>query len=200
MKKRILRIAVILSVIAALTAACGQKEDERRTSFDKPPEMEIDTSKKYEATIATSKGDFTIELFAKEAPVTVNNFVFLARNRYFEGIVFHRIVPNFVIQTGDPTGTGTGGPGYMFKDELNSPYQYEPGIVAMANSGPDTNGSQFFVCTGEDSKLLNRIPNYTIFGRVKEGMDTVLSIGNTPVNGETPLETVTIEKVTISEK
>ncbi len=198
--ERLLRLTLCLVLVALLAAACGQKEPERQTSFEKPPEMEIDTNKTYEAKIETTKGDFTIELFAEDAPVTVNNFVFLARHRYFEGIVFHRIVPEFVIQTGDPTGTGYGGPGYAFEDELNSPHKYEPGIVAMANSGPNTNGSQFFVCTGEASITLNDKPDYTIFGKIKDGMDTVLAIGNTPVNGDVPLEHVKIEKVTITEK
>ncbi|WP_199614734.1 peptidylprolyl isomerase [Paenibacillus alkalitolerans] len=199
MKIQLIRTCVLLIVIVAITAACGEKEVERRTGFSQPPEMAVDTAKTYVATIETSKGDFTVELFAKEAPITVNNFIFLAKQRYFEGIVFHRIVPDYIIQTGDPTGTGRGGPGYTFEDELDSPYQYEPGIVAMANSGPDTNGSQFFICTGEMSGNLNRLPNYTIFGRVKDGMDTVLAIGSTPVSGDTPLETVTIEKVTVKE-
>lgn len=200
MSTHLMRQALLIVLIAIVSAGCGQKETDRQTSFDQPPEMEIESAKSYEAKIETSKGDFTIELFAKDAPVTVNNFVFLARHRYFEGIVFHRIAPDFVIQTGDPTGTGFGGPGYSFEDELDTPHKYEPGIVAMANSGPDTNGSQFFVCTGERSLSLNSIPNYSIFGKIKEGMDTVLAIGSTPVSGEVPLETVTIEKVTITEK
>ncbi|MCS7458629.1 peptidylprolyl isomerase [Paenibacillus doosanensis] len=175
--------------------------------YAQPPEMTIDETKTYEATVHTNKGDFTIELFPHEAPVTVNNFVFLSREGYYNDVTFHRIVQSFMIQTGDPTGTGAGGPGYKFKDELNSPFRYEPGVVAMANSGPDTNGSQFFICTGPDSDYLNQMPNYTIFGRVTDGMDTVRAIAATPVGkqkqtGEesAPVEAVTIQSVDIVEK
>lgn len=203
------KAAAALAIAAAALAGCGaqsatpqEQAVERQTSFSEAPELTIDAAKKYEALIQTTKGEFTIELFAEEAPLAVNSFVFLAKHRYFDGIVFHRIVPGFVIQTGDPTGTGRGGPGYSFKDELGSPYDYEPGIVAMANAGPNTNGSQFFVCTGEQSKNLNQYPDYTIFGRVTSGMDTVLAIEATPVGGpsnQTPLETVAIESVSIRE-
>ncbi len=204
------RAALVLTTAVGVLAGCGGAQTngeqgaggERQTTFSEAPDMQIDAAKSYEAVVKTSKGEFTIELFAKDAPIAVNSFVFLSKQRYFEGIVFHRIVPDFVIQAGDPTGTGRGGPGYTFEDELNSPYEYGPGIVAMANAGPNTNGSQFFVCTGERSKDLNQIPNYTIFGRIKDGMDTVLAIGATPVggmNGDTPQETVTIESVTIHE-
>jgi len=204
-----IRIALALTT-AAMIAGCGagrtneaeQGAGERRTSFSEAPEMQIDTAKSYEAVVKTTKGEFTIELFAKDAPITVNSFVFLSRQRYFEGIVFHRIVPDYIIQTGDPTGTGRGGPGYSFEDELGGPHEYGPGIVAMANAGANTNGSQFFICTGEWSTKLNEIPNYTIFGRIKDGMDTVLAIGETPVGGikgDTPQETITIESITIHE-
>lgn len=200
--KRWIRTIVSFATAAALLVGCAGQEPERRTSFDEPPEMEIDASKQYSAEIRTTKGDFTIELFAEDAPLAVNNFVFLAKHRYFEGIVFHRIVPGFVIQTGDPTGTGRGGPGYSFADELDGPHRYEPGIVAMANAGPNTNGSQFFICTGESSLGLNNYPNYTIFGRVTAGMETVMAIDSTPVGGpegQTPLEEVKILSVTVKE-
>jgi len=205
-----IRTALALTMAVTALAGCGGAasdggqgaEGERQTSFSKAPDMQIDRAKSYEAVVKTTKGEFTIELFAKDAPITVNSFVFLARQRYFEGIVFHRIVPDYIIQTGDPTGTGRGGPGYSFEDELGGPHEYGPGIVAMANAGANTNGSQFFVCTGEWSKRLNEIPNYTIFGKIKAGMDTVLAIGATPVGGmnnDTPQETITIESVTIHE-
>lgn len=171
-------------------------------AYSSPPVMGIDVNKKYEAVVTTSLGEFTIELYAKDAPLTVNNFVFLAREQYFEGITFHRIVPNFIIQTGDPTGTGRGGPGYRFKDELDTPHRYETGIVAMANAGPDTNGSQFFICSGDDSENLNGYPNYTIFGKVIDGMDTIFAIDKVPVagpRGDTPQEMVTIQSITIIE-
>jgi cyclophilin family peptidyl-prolyl cis-trans isomerase len=167
------------------------------------PEMILQDGSRYEAVVHTNVGDFTVELFAKEAPVTVNNFVFLAREGFYENVVFHRIIQEFMIQTGDPTGTGSGGPGYRFKDELPVAYPYEPGIVAMANAGPNTNGSQFFICTGDSSKHLNRSPNYTVFGRVVSGMETVQKIAATPVgrsfSGEMskPKEEVKMESIEI---
>jgi len=178
---------------------------EVQKSWSEPPAMSIDPSKTYHATVKTSKGTFKIELFAKDAPRTVNNFVFLAKEKFYDNVKFHRIMQSFMIQTGDPTGTGRGGPGYKFEDELNNGHKYEPGIVAMANSGPNTNGSQFFICTGEESKRLNNYPNYTIFGKIVEGMETVQSIAATPVGpdarGEVsvPSETVTIDSVEITE-
>lgn len=175
-------------------------------TYSSAPEMKIDTKKTYTAEVETNKGKFTIELFAKDAPKTVNNFVFLAKEGFFKDIIFHRIIKSFMIQTGDPKGNGSGGPGYNFEDELKGPHKYGPGIVAMANSGPNTNGSQFFVCTGFDSANLNGMPNYTIFGKIKEGMSTVDKIAATPVKandqGEmsTPQEKVFIKSVKIKEK
>jgi cyclophilin family peptidyl-prolyl cis-trans isomerase len=178
-------------------------ETTNEKSWKTPPEMSIDASKTYCAVVLTNKGSITLQLFAKDAPKTVNNFVFLAKQNFYNGIIFHRIIESFMIQTGDPQGTGMGGPGYKFEDELNSPYQYEPGIVAMANSGPNTNGSQFFICTGEDSKGLNGQPNYSIFAQVASGMETVKKIAATPVQagGEnsTPAEKVFIENIQIVE-
>jgi len=170
--------------------------------------MEIDTSKTYKAHVTTSKGKFTIELFAKDAPITVNNFVFLSKQGFYNGVTFHRIIEDFMIQTGDPTGTGGGGPGYTIKDELGSKHSYEPGTVAMANAGANTNtgGSQFFICTTEkSSEILNPQPYYSIFGKIVEGMDTVLNIAATPVemaSGEMskPTEKVTINSIEIEEK
>lgn len=180
-----------------------------KKSWDQPPAMKIDKNKSYQAEVKTSKGSFTIELFAKDAPLTVNNFVFLANEGFYDSVTFHRIIESFMIQTGDPLGTGSGGPGYKFKDELPTPYKYEPGIVAMANSGPNTNGSQFFICTGENSKGLDKQPNYTIFGKVTEGMETVKAIAKTPVkinpgsrdsSPSMPTEKVTIDSIRIIEK
>ncbi|MDO3680041.1 peptidylprolyl isomerase [Paenibacillus ehimensis] len=181
-------------------------EQAAKKSWSSPPAMSIDPNKSYKATITTSKGAFTIELFAKEAPKTVNNFVFLAKEGFYDNITFHRIIKTFMVQTGDPLGNGTGGPGYKFEDELKTSHKYEPGIVAMANSGKNTNGSQFFICTGEDSKSLNQRPNYTIFGKVVEGMDVVQKIAETPVkqgneaSPSVPTEKVTIQSVAITEK
>jgi cyclophilin family peptidyl-prolyl cis-trans isomerase len=165
------------------------------------PEMLIDQNKTYTATIKTNKGTMEAELFAQEVPKTVNNFVYLARQNFYDNVVFHRIIRNFMVQTGDPTGTGTGGPGYRFEDEpVNRPYSR--GIIAMANAGPNTNGSQFFIVHG-DSPLP---PNYTIFGQLTSGLETLDAIANTPVgrspSGENsaPTERVFIESVTINEK
>ncbi|ADJ25818.1 Peptidylprolyl isomerase [Dehalogenimonas lykanthroporepellens BL-DC-9] len=170
-----------------------------------PPEMKIDPAKNYRARITTSLGSFTVELLASESPKTVNNFVFLAGEGFYDGVIFHRVIKTFMIQTGDPTGTGAGGPGYRFADELPARHSYDPGIVAMANAGPDTNGSQFFVCTGADSRGLNGAPNYTQFGKVVEGMDIVQAIADTRVtrspHGEMscPVEPPVIESIEITE-
>ncbi len=171
-----------------------------------PPEMQIDATKKYYATLNTTKGEIRVELFADESPRTVNNFVFLARESFYDGVPFHRVIRTFMIQTGDPTGTGTGGPGYRFDDELPPRRSYEPGIVAMANAGPNTNGSQFFICSGPDARNLDRYPHYTQFGRVVSGMDVVEQLASVPVgrspHGEMskPLEPIQINTVTIEEQ
>ena len=164
------------------------------------PEIIIDSEKTYSASIKTNKGEITVELFAKEAPVTVNNFVFLSREGFYNGVIFHRIISGFMIQTGDPTGTGRGGPGYRFNDEPVT-RDYLRGTLAMANAGPNTNGSQFFL-------MHNDYPlpkNYTIFGRAIDGFDTIDSIANSPVttggSGESssPLEELLINEIVISE-
>ncbi|NHN30764.1 peptidylprolyl isomerase [Paenibacillus agricola] len=171
-----------------------------KKSWTTPPAMAIDTAKNYQATVTTNKGAIKIDLYAKDAPKTVNNFVFLAKEGFYNDIIFHRIIDTFMVQTGDPLGTGAGGPGYMFEDELKSPYKYEPGTVAMANAGPNTNGSQFFICSGADCANLDQKPDYSIFGKVVEGMDVVKKIAATPVKGSTPTEKVFIQTVTIAEK
>lgn len=179
---------------------------QRNNKYTAAPPMTINTEKQYFAVVNTSMGSFKIKLLPKDAPITVNNFVFLSRESYFNGIVFHRIMKDFMIQTGDPLGNGTGGPGYKFKDELPNKIQYAPGVVAMANAGANTNGSQFFICNGEKAALLNSNPNYTIFGQVVEGMDVVLNISNVPVknNGmgelSKPVNNVTINSISIEEK
>jgi cyclophilin family peptidyl-prolyl cis-trans isomerase len=154
-----------------------------KPTYTNAPAMIINTAKKYQATMVTDKGTVIIDLFAKDAPLTVNNFYKLANDGFYNDILFHRIIESFMIQTGDPTGTGSGGPGYSFKDELANGHKYATGIVAMANSGPDTNGSQFFICTGADSTSLDSNPNYTIFGKVSKGMDVIQAIAKTPVEG-----------------
>ena len=169
----------------------------QRRKFDAEPPMTIDVTKRYTATMETSHGTMAIALDPAAAPRTVNSFVVLARYHYFDGIVFHRIIPGFVLQGGDPTGKGTGGPGYQFADELPKPGRYELGSLAMANAGPNTNGSQFFVISGPDGMRLP--PQYSLFGKVVAGLETVAAIDAVGTSGGTPKENVTIEKVTIEE-
>jgi len=137
------------------------------------PDQVIDAAKRYRATIATDRGDIDIALDASQAPKSVNNFVFLARDGFYDGLIFHRVVDDFVIQGGDPEGSGRGGPGYRFEDE---PVQgeYIPGSVAMANSGPNTNGSQFFISTVDNRGKLTK--SYNLFGQVVKGMEVVTSV------------------------
>lgn len=176
----------------------------RSLSWSNPPPMTIDQSKEYIATIKTNFGDIVIQLFPKDAPLAVNNFVFLARQRFYDGVKFHRVVKGFVIQSGDPTSTGAGGPGYRFPDEPVT-RDYVAGTLAMANAGSNTNGSQFFITLAD---LSGRLPkSYTIFGQVTSGFDVVTRIGDVPVTasrpgGEvsSPTVDVHIETVTIQEK
>ena len=140
--------------------------------WDAPPEMIIDPAETYQAVMTLDSGEVVIELLTDVAPITVNNFVFLAREGFYDGTTFHRVIPGFVAQGGDPTGTGTGGPGYQFQDEL-SEVPFEQGIVGMANAGPNTNGSQFYLMLDAAPHLTNR---YTAFGRVTEGLENVLAI------------------------
>src|ERR1051325_10646333 len=144
--------------------------------YSSPPAMSIDPNKKYSATMTTSRGAIAIELFAKEAPITVNNFVFLSREGFYNGVKFHRVIPDFMIQGGDPTGTGTGGPGYKFGDEVDprkNPHKHKVGTLSMANAGPGTNGSQFFITHVATDWLDGK---HTVFGQVKSGQDVVNAI------------------------
>ena len=186
--------------------AAGAAEDApvttERKQYSAPPEQVIDPSKTYIATIETTKGTMTAELYAQDAPITVNNFVVLARDGFYNGVPFHRIVSGFMVQTGDPQGNGTGGPGYSFQDEPVT-RDYVRGTLAMANSGPNTNGSQFFI-VHQDYPLHK---NYTIFGKVTEGLETLDAIASVPVttnpmSGENsqPQEEVTITEVSIEEQ
>ena len=171
----------------------------RATSFEQAPPMCIDEAKTYTATMTTDAGDVTIELDAKQAPETVNNFVVLARYKYYDGLTFHRVIQDFMAQGGDPSGNGSGGPGYEFDDELPQSGDYEVGSVAMANAGPDTNGSQFFIITGDAGVQLP--PSYSLFGKVTKGMDAVEKIEADGSAGDGAPATVhTIESVTIAEK
>jgi len=178
------------------------KKEVNVKKYDKAPEMTIDVNKKYTAVMKTDKGDITIELDAKNAPKTVNNFVFLSQKGFYDGLTFHRIIKDFMIQGGDPNGDGTGDPGYKFDDEPIVK-DYLPGTLAMANSGPNTNGSQFFIMTGDYSG--GKLPkNYVIFGNVVSGMETVGKIAQTPVEsggeGSKPKEKVIIDSIIIEEK
>ena len=139
-----------------------------------PPAMAIDPKKKYSATLSTDKGDIVLDLFADKAPITVNNFVFLAREGFYDGTIFHRVIADFMVQGGDPTGTGSGGPGYRFADEFHPSLKHnKPGIFSMANAGPGTNGSQFFITHVPTPWLDGK---HTIFGQVASGMDVLFSI------------------------
>ena len=161
----------------------------------------IDPTKTYTAVVKTNMGTYSAVLDAAKAPGTVNNFVSLARNKYFDGITCHRAIPGFMIQCGDPTATGSGGPGYKFADELPASGEYKIGSLAMANSGPNTNGSQFFVISGDQGVSLP--PSYTLFGQVTEGLDTTVvaldAAGNPSSNGVPPLKEIKIESITITE-
>ncbi len=166
--------------------------------FSEPPPMCIDPTKNYMATMVTNKGTMTIALDPVNAPKTVNNFVFLARYHYYDGVTFHRIIPGFVIQGGDPQGTGMGGPGYKFEDELPKAGRYEIGYLAMANAGPNTNGSQFFIICGMSGMQLP--PQYSLFGKVVDGLDVVLELERVGSPGAgVPKERVYMESVTIAE-
>ena len=182
------------------STACPAADGSAATTrtFDGPPPVCIDDSHTYTANVTTSMGAFSIELDPSAAPATVNNFVVLARYHFYDGISFHRIIPGFVIQGGDPAGDGTGGPGYEFGDELPDAGQYELYSVAMANAGPDTNGSQFFVITGPDGVGLS--PDYTLFGKVTDGTDVVDAIQSVPTDGnDAPVSPVVITRVEIVE-
>jgi cyclophilin family peptidyl-prolyl cis-trans isomerase len=164
-------------------------------SYASPPPMTIDPQKSYTARIATTAGTMTAELFPGDAPQTVNNFVFLARDGFYEGVIFHRVIKGFMIQGGDPTGTGTGGPGYKFRDEPVK-RRYSRGTLAMANAGPNTNGSQFFVMHADYALP----PNYTIFGKLVEGEEVVDAIATARTGAQDrPVDPVRIESVTIDE-
>ncbi|HTW05942.1 MAG TPA: peptidylprolyl isomerase [Acidimicrobiales bacterium] len=165
--------------------------------FDGPPPMCIDVNHRYSAEMVTSKGTIVLALDAIGAPLTVNNFVFLARYHYYDGIVFHRVIPGFVLQGGDPLGNGTGGPGYRFADELPRPGRYELGSLAMANSGPNTNGSQFFIISGSAGVSLP--PKYSLFGKAVKGLDVVTAIDAIGTSSGKPTERVVIESVTVAE-
>ncbi len=170
----------------------------RTTRFNGQPPMCIDPAKRYTAEMVTSMGTMVIALDPIAAPLTVNNFVFLARYHYYDSIIFHRIIKGFVCQGGDPEGTGMGGPGYKFADELPGSGRYEIGSLAMANAGPNTNGSQFFLISGPSGVSLP--PQYSLFGKVVKGLEVVAAMESVPTGrGDRPIDDVVIESVTITE-
>ena len=180
------RIAVIpLLLMTLVSASCGGAKPEPK-SYSAPPAMIIDTSKQYTATIETKKGDLVLELFAKDVPVTVNNFVFLARDGFYDNTSFHRVIPGFMAQGGDPTGTGRGNPGYRFEDEFTG-HTHVTGALSMANAGPNTNGCQFFITYAPQHGLDGK---HSVFGQLIEGMDVLEKI----VNGDE------IKRITIKER
>ncbi len=198
--KNLFREAIAVMLIAALilTASCSSSSSNNsplptrttmsstKKTYTSPPPMIIDTSKQYTAVIETNKGKLVLELFAKDVPKTVNNFVFLAREGFYDGVAFHRVIPGFMAQGGDPTGTGSGGPGYKFADEFTS-HKHVTGAVSMANAGPNTNGSQFFITYAPQPHLDGK---HSVFGQLTEGMDVLQKL----VNGDV------MQKVTIIEK
>jgi len=163
----------IIIGVTLLSASCGQAPEPapapKPKTYSSPPPMVIDTSKQYIATIETEKGNLVLELFAKDVPVTVNNFVFLAREGFYDGSTFHRVIPGFMAQGGDPTGTGRGGPGYTFKDEFTK-HTHIAGTLSMANAGPNTNGSQFFITYAPQHPLDSK---HSVFGQLIAGMDVL---------------------------
>jgi peptidyl-prolyl cis-trans isomerase B (cyclophilin B) len=181
----LLRIGgTILLLAAALSASCAGKEPKPKT-YSVPPPLTIDTSKQYIATIETEKGNLVLELFASDVPITVNNFVFLAREGFYDGTTFHRVMTGFMAQGGDPTGTGTGNPGYRFADEFTE-HTHVAGALSMANSGPDTNGCQFFITYTPQPHLDG---HHSVFGQLIQGMDVLEKIEK----GDTILR-ITIEE------
>ncbi len=176
--KHLFRIAGIIFVLSALiSASCGGQEPETATTqkpktYSAPQPMVIDTSKQYTAIIETEKGDLVLELFAGDVPKTVNNFVFLAREGFYDGTTFHRVIPDFLAQGGDPTGSGSGGPGYKFADEFTE-HTHVIGALSMANAGPNTNGSQFFITYTPQHQLDGK---HSVFGQLIEGMDVLQEI------------------------
>jgi peptidylprolyl isomerase len=184
--------------MATPAAPAADGSSPKTQKFDAAPPMIIDPDKTYSAEMVTSLGTMIIALDPIGAPKTVNNFVFLARYHYYDGIIFHRIIQGFMCQGGDPDGSGRGGPGYRFEDELPKPGRYEIGSVAMANAGPNTNGSQFFLVSGRSGVGLP--PSYSLFGKIIKGLDVLDAMEKVPTAaGDRPLTPVVIESVTITE-
>ena len=193
----ILAAGILIFSIGGRLLQPSAPAEEGALQWNAPPPMAIDPAKTYIATLHTEKGDIVIELLAADAPITVNNFVFLARQGYYDGVTFHRVLPGFMAQSGDPTGAGAGGPGYRFQDEPNNQTFSTAGVVAMANSGPNTNGSQFFI-TYAPVERLNGI--HTIFGHVIQGQDVAESLTPRDPNQNPPEPGDVIQSITIEER
>ena len=213
---RVVSIVLMMVMLGLLGVACGSSTPEpvptpspapspapapapepvaKPKQYDSPPEMMIDTGKQYIATIETEKGNLVLELFAADVPVTVNNFVFLSREGFYNGTTFHRIIPGFMVQGGDPTGTGRGSAGYRFDDEF-SEHKHEAGTLSMANSGANTNGSQFFITFTPQSGLNGK---HSVFGQMIEGMDVLKSLTPRDPNQNPQFEGDRIIRITIAE-
>jgi len=193
---RIIGIIFILTIL--LSASCAGKAPApapKPKTYSSPPPMTIDVNKQYTATVETEKGKMVVELFAKDVPVTVNNFVFLAREGFYDGTTFHRVKPGFMAQGGDPTGTGRGNPGYKFDDEFTE-HKHVAGTLSMANAGPNTNGSQFFITYTPQHGLDGK---HTVFGRLIEGMDVLEKLTPRDPSQNPQFEGDTIVRITIEE-
>ena len=192
MVKRILVLAITAGLVLTVGCASGNKAPVQEGASDQAKA----TTKNRVAKFETSKGDFKVELFEDKAPITTKNFIDLATKNFYNGVIFHRVISDFMIQGGDPTGTGTGGPGYNIKDEFNPALKHDaPGILSMANAGPNTGGSQFFITLAPTPWLNNK---HAVFGKVSEGLDVVKAIGNVKTGpGDKPVEDVVIKKITI---
>jgi len=198
-------VLILLLLMAMLVVGCVEDPDEQRIASPTPTSgtgftlMEVDQSKTYFAIIKTNHGSMVIELFGKEAPKTVNNFVTLSRDNFYDDLVFHRVIPGFMIQGGDPSGNGTGDPGYKFEDEFDKNLKFDKtGLLAMANAGPNTNGSQFFITTAPAPHLTGK---HTIFGRVLDGQDVAEAISRVTTGPrDKPVEDVVIQDIEIEER
>jgi peptidyl-prolyl cis-trans isomerase B (cyclophilin B) len=191
-----MRIALLAFAVVFSASLCQAAEEKKK--YDKPADMKIDPKKTYTATIDTSEGKIVVQLFPDKAPQTVNSFVFLAKEGFYNGLIFHRVIKDFMIQGGDPTGTGMSGPGYNVKAEFNDT-KHVRGVLSMARAqDPDSAGSQFFIMHGTNAGLDNK---YTAFGKVTEGLEVVDKIATTETDGrDRPVKPMTIKTVTIDEK
>lgn len=197
MKRYWKAFGLIAVFMLLLTAGCaGNSAGNSKSQADTNPKAaEVSTGKNSIAVFETTKGNFRIELFEDKAPLTTKNFITLANKGFYNGLIFHRVIDNFMIQGGDPKGNGTGGPGYTIPDEFNSSLKHAEGVISMANAGPNTGGSQFFITLKATPWLDNK---HSVFGKVIEGMEVVRAIGKVKVNSQDkPLEDVVIKKITI---